>query len=56
MQVTSKLRYAHISPQKCRLVADVVRGQPVGNAINVLKFMPKKGADLEQKKKLKEEG
>jgi large subunit ribosomal protein L22 len=49
MQVVSKLRYAHISPQKCRLVADVVRGQPVGNAINTLKYMPKKGADLVRK-------
>ena len=46
MQVTSKLRHARISPQKCRLVADVVRGQPVGNAISTLKFMPKKGADI----------
>ena len=36
MQVTSKLRYARISPQKCRLVADVVRGKPVGNAISTL--------------------
>ena len=46
MQVTSKLRYARISPQKCRLVAEVVRGKPVGNAIATLKFMPKKGARL----------
>jgi large subunit ribosomal protein L22 len=49
MQVTSKLRYAHISPQKCRLVADVVRGQTVGNAIATLRFMPKKGAQLVRK-------
>jgi large subunit ribosomal protein L22 len=49
MQVTSKLRYARISPQKCRLVADVVRGKPVGNAISTLKFMPKKGARLVRK-------
>ena len=46
MQVTSKLRYARISPQKCRLVADTVRGRPVNNALNTLKFMPKKGAKL----------
>jgi len=49
MQVTSRLRYARISPQKCRLVADVVRGQRVGNAIATLKFMPKKGATLVRK-------
>ena len=49
MQVTSKLRYARISPQKCRLVADVVRGQSVGRAISTLKFMPKKGAELVRK-------
>ena len=33
MQVISRLRYARISPQKCRLVADVVRGKPAGNAL-----------------------
>lgn len=49
MQVTAKLRYARISPQKCRLVADVVRGQPVGNALATLKFMPKKGAEIVRK-------
>ena len=49
MQVTSKLRYARISQQKCRLVADVVRGQPVGNAISTLRYMPKKGAALVRK-------
>ena len=49
MQVTAILRYAHISPQKCRLVADTVRGKAVGNAIATLKFMPKKGAALVRK-------
>ncbi len=46
MEVSAKYRYARISPQKCRLVADVVRGKPVGNAISTLKFMPKKGAAI----------
>jgi len=45
-EVTAKLRYARISPQKCRLVADTVRGVPAGNALSTLKFMPKKGAKL----------
>jgi large subunit ribosomal protein L22 len=49
MQAIAILRYARISPQKCRLVADVVRGQPVGNALATLKFMPKKGAELVRK-------
>ena len=49
MEVRAKLKYARISPQKCRLVADVVRGKPVGNAIATLRFMPKKGAELVRK-------
>ncbi len=46
MEVTAILRHARISPQKCRLVADTVRGKPVNNALNTLKYMPKKGAKL----------
>ena len=46
MQVTARLRHARISPQKCRLVADTVRGKGVGNALATLKFMPKKGAKI----------
>jgi large subunit ribosomal protein L22 len=49
MEVSAKLKYARISPQKCRLVADVVRGEPVGSALSTLKFMPKKGAELVRK-------
>jgi large subunit ribosomal protein L22 len=49
MQVTSRLRYARISPQKCRLVADMVRGQNVGLAISTLRYVPKKGAALVRK-------
>jgi large subunit ribosomal protein L22 len=46
MQATAKLTNARISPQKCRLVADLVRGHPVGGAVAMLKFTPKKGAEL----------
>ena len=49
MQVAAKLKNARISPQKCRLVADMVRGKPVGNALATLRFTPKKGADLVRK-------
>ena len=46
MEVTAKLLNARISPQKCRLVADMVRGQPVGRALATLRFTPKKGAEI----------
>jgi len=46
MQAVAKLRHARISPQKCRLVADTVRGRKVGNALALLRFQPKKGAEL----------
>jgi len=49
MQVAAKLKYARISPQKCRLVADLVRGQSVGLALATLRFSPKKGAKLVRK-------
>ncbi|MDD5413053.1 MAG: 50S ribosomal protein L22 [Methylobacter sp.] len=38
-----------ISPQKARLVADLVRGKSVDHAINALRFLPKKGARLLKK-------
>jgi large subunit ribosomal protein L22 len=49
MQVAAKLRYAHISPQKCRLVADQVRGLKVDRALDALNFSPKKAAGLVKK-------
>ena len=49
MEVSAKIRYARISPQKCRLVADMVRGQSVNLALNTLKILPKKGAKFVHK-------
>ena len=44
------LRYARISPQKCRLVADVIRGKHVvDDALRTLTFTPKKGARIVKK-------
>jgi len=49
MQVNAKLRYARISPQKCRLVADQVRGLPVEKALQALTFSSKKAAGIVRK-------
>jgi len=49
MEVSSKLRFARISPQKCRLVADQVRGMPVEKALEILEFSPKKSAAIIKK-------
>ena len=49
MEVAAKLRFARISPQKCRLVADQVRGKPVEQALQILAFSPKKAAGIVKK-------
>ncbi|MDH3509494.1 MAG: 50S ribosomal protein L22 [Gammaproteobacteria bacterium] len=49
MQVSAKLKYARISPQKCRLVVDAVRGKSVASALQALTLMPKKGAAIVRK-------
>jgi len=49
MEVAAKLRYARISAQKCRLVADQVRGLPVDKALDILRFSNKKAAGLVRK-------
>jgi large subunit ribosomal protein L22 len=49
MEVVAKLKYARISPQKCRLVADQIRGKPVSNALKILAFSRKKAARLMHK-------
>lgn len=49
MEVTATLKYAHVSPQKCRLVADQIRGVPVGRALEILTFSPKKSSGMVKK-------
>ena len=49
MEVSAKLKQAHISAQKARLVADQVRGLPVERALNILIFSPKKAAAMLRK-------
>ena len=49
MEAAAVLKFARISAQKGRLVADQVRGLKVDRALNLLAFSPKKGADLMKK-------
>ena len=40
------LRNIRITPKKANLIAGMVRGKPVNEALATLKFMPKKGAKI----------
>ncbi len=46
MEVKAISKYLRVSPQKTRLVADMVRGKSVGDALTLLRFTPKKSARL----------
>ncbi|MDA8389782.1 MAG: 50S ribosomal protein L22 [Gammaproteobacteria bacterium] len=49
METKAILKNVHVSAQKGRLVADLVRGMPVARALEVLEFSPKKAARLLKK-------
>ena len=49
MEATATLRYLKASPQKVRLIADLIRGKKVDEALNILRFTRKLNAkDLEK--------
>ena len=49
MEAIAKHNFARISPQKARLVADLIRGKNVDQALEILTFSNKKAADLVKK-------
>lgn len=49
MEVVAKLKGARLSAQKARLVADQIRGKAVEEALQLLTFSPKKGAEVIKK-------
>ena len=49
METRAILHGARLSAQKGRLVADMIRGKPVDQAMSLLAFMPKKGAAIIRK-------
>ena len=49
MEVSAKLKFARLSPQKARLVADEIRGLPVERAMELLTFSNQKAASVIRK-------
>lgn len=49
MQVAAKLKFVRLSPQKCRLVCDQIRGLKIDRALDVLKFSRKRSASVIKK-------
>ena len=49
MQAKAEARYIRMSPQKIRLVVDLIRGQKAGDAINILRSTNKRIAPSVEK-------
>jgi large subunit ribosomal protein L22 len=49
VEVAAKLKGASLSAQKARLVADQIRGKSVEEALDLLQFSGRKGADIIKK-------
>lgn len=49
METKAVAKYIRISPQKARLVANIIRGMKADNAVTALRFMPKKAARIIRK-------
>lgn len=49
MQTQAILKFVRLSPMKGRLVADLVRGKKVDEAINILKFSNQRAAGIIKK-------
>jgi large subunit ribosomal protein L22 len=46
MEARAVSRYLRIAPRKARLVADLIRGKNVGEALMILDYLPKKAARM----------
>ena len=44
MEARAEAKYIRCSPQKARLVVDLIRGLPAGKALNLLRFTKKRAA------------
>ena len=46
MEAKAILRYARISPRKVKIVLDLIRNKPAGEAMAILKHTPKAASEL----------
>jgi large subunit ribosomal protein L22 len=48
-EFTARHRYAHITARKARLIADLIRGRTVNEALELLEYSPKRAASFYKK-------
>jgi len=46
MEARSVVRHVRIAPRKMRIVADIIRGKNIADALAILKFTPKVGSEV----------
>ena len=46
MEVQALTRYAHMSPKKVREITRIIQGRPASEAIELVRFIPRKSARL----------
>ena len=49
MEVRAQAKYLRVGPRKARIVVDMVRGKKAEDALNILRFTPKKAARMVHK-------
>src|SRR3990167_6548621 len=49
MEIAAKVKFTRLSPQKCRLVCDQVRGLKIDRALDILRFSQKRAAAILKK-------
>ncbi|MCG8501899.1 MAG: 50S ribosomal protein L22 [Firmicutes bacterium] len=49
MEARASLSYARIAPRKVKIVIDLIRNKPVGEALAILKYTPKAAAEIVEK-------
>ena len=49
MEAKATLKYVRISPRKAKLVIDLIRNKPVGEALSILRHTPKRASGIIEK-------